>query len=453
MSAGGTTNGPDLVFTTGDLPPSVANTAVGSITTSGATVSGDVSPNRVATSYQVEYGTTLAYGSQTAPVSAGSGSAAVAASVPLTGLLSSTTYHARLVATSAGGTTNGPDLTFTTGDLPPSVSNTSLSSVTMTAAAISGDVSPNRLATTYRVEYGTSAAYGSLTAPVSAGSGGAAVAVSVPLSGLTPATDYHARLVATSAGGTTNGPDLTFTTDAQPPPPPGVDGSAIGSITQTAAAASAAVTPNGAATTYRVEYGPTTAYGSASAWTSAGSGPAAVAVSVPLTGLTAATAYHARLVAQSAGGTTNGPDLSFTTAVQATPPSGGSGGGLPPATPGVGIVTAADTPPAPPAGPADRVAPRLAASLRRHAIRRGTRATLRVLVSEDATVVLRVLGRRAKLMLTTDAVKVQAGRRVSLKLSTRVHRRKLRRGVYRVAVVARDAAGNTATRTVRLRLR
>jgi hypothetical protein len=38
-------------------------------------------------------------------------------SVPLTGLTSSTTYHARLVATSAGGTTNGPDLTFTTGDL------------------------------------------------------------------------------------------------------------------------------------------------------------------------------------------------------------------------------------------------------------------------------------------------------------------------------------------------
>ena len=56
---------------------------------------------------------------------------------------------------------------------------------------------------------------------------------------------------------------------------------------------------------------------------------------------------------------------------------------------------------APPTG-----SPTLAASLRRHAIRRGTRATLRVLVSEDATVVLRVLGRKAKLMLTTSAVKV-----------------------------------------------
>ena len=76
-----------------------------------------------------------------------------------------------------------------------------------------------------------------------------------------------------------------------------------------------------------------------------------------------------------------------------------------------------------------------------------------MLVSEDATVVLRVRGRKARLMLTTTAVKVPAGRRVSLKLSTRVRHRSLRRGLYRVAVVARDAAGNTATRTVRLRLR
>ena len=85
MSAGGTTNGPDLTFTTGDLPPSVSDTSAGSVTTSGATISGDVNPNRVATTYRVEYGTTVAYGSQTTGVSAGSGSSAVAVSVPLSG--------------------------------------------------------------------------------------------------------------------------------------------------------------------------------------------------------------------------------------------------------------------------------------------------------------------------------------------------------------------------------
>ena len=114
-------------------------------------------------------------------------------SVPLSGLTSSTTYHARLVAVSAGGTTNGPDLTFTTGDLPPSVATTAAGSVTTSGATISGDVTPNRLATTYRVEYGTTTSYGSQTTAVAAGAGSSAVAVSVPLTGLTSSTTYHAR--------------------------------------------------------------------------------------------------------------------------------------------------------------------------------------------------------------------------------------------------------------------
>ncbi len=171
-------------------------------------MSGSVTPNGVATTYRVEYGTTVSYGSQTTPVSAGSGSSAVAASVPLTGLTSSTTYHARLVATSAGGTTNGPDLIFTTGDLPPSVSGTSAGSITTGGATVSGSVNPNRVATTYRVEYGTTIAYGSRRRRCPRAPVRAAVAASVPLTGLTSSTSYHARLVATSAGGTTNGPDL-----------------------------------------------------------------------------------------------------------------------------------------------------------------------------------------------------------------------------------------------------
>ena len=197
----------------------------GSVTTSGATISGDVNPNRVATTYRVEYGTTILYGSVTSWVSAGSGAAATAVSVPLTGLTSTTSYHARLVAVSAGGTTNGPDLVFTTGDIPPSVSGTSAGSVTTSGATVSGSVNPNRVATSYSVEYGPTAAYGSATTPVSAGLGSSAVAVSVPLTGLTSTTTYHARLVAVSSGGTTNGPDLVFTTGDIPP---SVSGTSVG---------------------------------------------------------------------------------------------------------------------------------------------------------------------------------------------------------------------------------
>ena len=180
-----------------------------------------MTPNRVATTYRVEYGTTTSYGSQTSAVSAGSGSSAVAVSVPVSGLASSTTYHARLVAVSAGGTTNGPDLTFTTGGGPPppapSVATSAAGSVGVAGATVTGDVNPNGSATDYRVEYGTTTSYGSQTTAVAAGSGSSAVAVSVPLTGLTSSTTYHARLVAVSAGGTTNGPDLTFTTGDLPP--------------------------------------------------------------------------------------------------------------------------------------------------------------------------------------------------------------------------------------------
>ena len=461
-STGGTTNGPDLTFTTGDLPPSVTGTAVGSVTASGATISADVTPNRVATTYRVEYGLTTSYGSQTAPVSAGSGSSAVAASVPLTGLDPATIYHARLVATSAGGTTTGPDVTFTTGDGPPppapAVANTAAGSLTTSGATVTGDVTPNGSATDYRVEYGTTAAYGSQTPVVSAGSGASPVAVSVPLTGLTASTTYHARLVAVSAAGTTTGPDLTFTTADPPlPPAPAVTGSAAVQPTTTGATITGDVTPNGSATTYRVELGTTVAYGTVTAWTAAGAGATAVAVSVPLTGLTASTTYHARLVARNQGGTTAGPDLVFTTAAVPPPTGGGTppltGGGLPePQVPdATGTTSAPGSVTTTAAG--DRSAPGLAAGFTRPAIRRGARARLRVLVSENAMVAVRMLDRRARTVLELPGTSVPGGRRTVLKVRTRSGSRALRRGTYRVLVTARDAAGNATTRSIRLRLR
>ena len=53
----------------------------------------------------------------------------------------------------------------------PIASTGSATSVTATGAVIAGTVNPNGSATTYQVQYGTSGAYGSATAPGSAGSG------------------------------------------------------------------------------------------------------------------------------------------------------------------------------------------------------------------------------------------------------------------------------------------
>lgn len=118
----------------------------------------------------------------------------------------------------------------------PAVASSAATDVTTTSATITGTVDPNTIATTYRVEYGEATSYGQTTAWQSAGSGGTPVSVEVPLAGLAPGTTYHARIVATSAAGTTNGADITFTTD---PPDVGLTLDASPVWTQTGTAITA----------------------------------------------------------------------------------------------------------------------------------------------------------------------------------------------------------------------
>jgi CSLREA domain-containing protein len=81
------------------------------------------------------------------------------------------------------------------------------------AARFDATIDRQGLATGYEIEYGTTTAYGAtLPDTVPFGPGAGAQPVSVQLGGLEPATTYHYRVVATSAGGTVEGPDRTFTT-------------------------------------------------------------------------------------------------------------------------------------------------------------------------------------------------------------------------------------------------
>ena len=75
---------------------------------------------------------------------------------------------------------------------------------------------PNGVATGVHFEYGPTTAYGSTTPPTRVGAGTSIVPVTTPVTGLSPGTTYHARVVATNSAGTTNGEDVTFTTDAVP---------------------------------------------------------------------------------------------------------------------------------------------------------------------------------------------------------------------------------------------
>ena len=66
--------------------------------------------------------------------------------------------------------------------------------------------------------------------------------------------------------------------------------------------------PNGLATTYRAEWGPTTGYGWTSTWRSAGSATWGATVSVAITGLASRQLSHYRIVATNSAGTTYSAD-------------------------------------------------------------------------------------------------------------------------------------------------
>jgi hypothetical protein len=120
---GAETVGPDETFTTRPLAPPVIGTGIAeAIGQTGATLTGAVGPEGLATSYSFEYGTSAAYGSSwpTLAVSVGSGSATEAVAVEVTGLQPGVTYHYRLVANNEDGASYGADQTFTTQGYPVS---------------------------------------------------------------------------------------------------------------------------------------------------------------------------------------------------------------------------------------------------------------------------------------------------------------------------------------------
>jgi hypothetical protein len=98
-------------------------------------------------------------------------------------------------------------------------------------------------------------------------------------------------------------------------PPPTITGSAPSSISEGAAALNATVNPNGhAVSDCHFDYGTSAAYGASVPCASLPpSGTSAVAVSAQLTGLSADTTYHFRIVATGVDSTSYGPDQTFAT--------------------------------------------------------------------------------------------------------------------------------------------
>jgi RHS repeat-associated protein len=225
---------------------------------------------------------------------------------------SCTDSWAAFSSSAATDSTKRPYLSVVYG-LKPGATTEAATSVGETTATLKGQVNPNGSATTYQFEYGTTTSYGKAVpaSPKAIGSGTTEVAVGEALSGLTPNTTYHFRVVATNEAATVKGVDKTFTT----PKLPSATTEAATGVKETEATLKASVNPNGNATTYQFEYGATTSYGTKVPISpeSAGSGSSAVALSKAISGLKEGTAYHYRVIATNAAGTVAGSDKSLTT--------------------------------------------------------------------------------------------------------------------------------------------
>jgi hypothetical protein len=190
----------------------------------------------------------------------------------------------------------------------PTVSTLGAASVTQRAATLRADVNPHGVATTYAFQYGTTSAYGSQTPASSAGAGTSSRRVTFRLTGLTPGVRYHYRVIATNADGTTAGANRRFRTKLPPVQPPAVLGTAPFAPDANGVAFTALLNPNAARTTYRFQYGTSTAYGLETFGRSIPAGVLPRSVSFRINSLASRTTYHFRVVASNRAGTTFGPD-------------------------------------------------------------------------------------------------------------------------------------------------
>ena len=206
----------------------------------------------------------------------------------------------------------------------PTVSIDPASSIAATSVQLSGTVNPNGTEepndTTWHFEYSTDQVNWSQSAGGVVSATTTDTPISEEITGLKPNSQYFAHLVAENAasgltGGSTHSDTIQFQTPPLPPVAPAISGGSAVEVGSTTARLKAELNPGNAATTYRFEYGTTTAYGQSAPLPDGqlGADASSFPLSVQLTGLASETEYHWRLVAENAADTVAGADHTFIT--------------------------------------------------------------------------------------------------------------------------------------------
>jgi plastocyanin len=298
--------------------PAVTTNPATNVAAFSATLNSSVNPRGATTMVHFQYGLTTSYGSTT-PMQTQNGNTLRPVSANITGLLANRTYHFRVVAHNNGGTSFGADRTFTTlaaTGLPVVITNPA-TLIASFSATLNGSLNPHGLTTTVHFQYGTTTSYGSTT-PMQTQTGNTYRNIAANISGLSPNTVYHFRIVATNSVGTRFGGDRTFRTLTATGPPVATTNPAS-LVASFSARLNALLNPHGLPTSVHFQYGITPSYGLTTAPQNR-TGNTFQAVGANITGLTANTLYHFRVVASNAAGTTMGSDRTFTTLTPTGPP-------------------------------------------------------------------------------------------------------------------------------------
>ncbi len=230
----------------------------------------------------------------------------------LTSLVQGTTYHVRAYATNSAGTAYGNDITFTTLSVAlATLSTTDPTLVTATTARSGGNITNagGGNISARGVCWSTSANPTVDNSKTSNGTGTGAFTADI--TGLLPATLYHARAYATNEAGTAYGNDITFTTVTVVLP--SVTSASVSAITASTASSGGNVTDAGNGTIsargvcWATTSGPTISGSHTTDGTGTGSFTSA------LTGLTGNTTYYIRAYATNNVGTSYGAETTFTT--------------------------------------------------------------------------------------------------------------------------------------------
>jgi hypothetical protein len=288
------------------LTPTVHAFTASSVTGTRAVLNGSVSLEGIAgTECKFEFGLTESYGkSVPCAQSIPADSEQHPVSAELQNLTpEGTTYHYRLVAANTNGPEATSDRTFVTAStvLTDPATGIATSSATLNGVARSEGSQLSEC----RFEWGVTTQAGFEHVATECAPAAAAIdpdfaahAVSAALAGLRPSTAYKFRLVTNGAAGTVRGAVHTFTTSGGPQ----IFEVRARSATQNSVVLEAKIDPNGFPTSYRFEWGAASNYGSVvpadfEPVLAGGSEP--VTVTATVSGLSAATAYHYRVVAKN----------------------------------------------------------------------------------------------------------------------------------------------------------